>query len=475
MMFVCPLLEPTQKIRACEMRSAEHYTELDPTSAAPLKQLKEQVLAVASVQHFLKDLNGGQLSLVLSGGGGKGAYEAGVVLALFDCGINHFSALSGTSVGALNAAMCHEVCRLKDRGLVTRIWGQMSYSRVLRPSWLIPIALARFIQRVVFALRTPSRLKSRLTDKLGRSSELANDDGPPGVRAVIGEIVNDVLRQALRAALILVGTILLLFVLGYIYFKSEVQISGRDIFFGIVFFMNLPLIFLLIRRALRKSPSLFSNAPLRTTIIDSIDVRALRESETPIFCTFALFDPITSVWHDEATLLHDYKSLNKSKSDEEVMQALLQSAALPEIFPARKVDEAWCIDGGLVDNTPILPVYYGTPLGNRNTLIVVYLDAKLGSRANLEADERLRVKKLARRWEFFAKLDHTMPDHTFSDLLDQQITQWRFFPIIPSTSLGNLITGTMNFTVCKARRLIEMGYRDTLLTIQRASDSVVSQ
>ncbi len=39
-------------------------------------------------------------------------------------------------------------------------------------------------------------------------------------------------------------------------------------------------------------------------------------------------------------------------------------------------------------------------------------------------------------------------------------------PIIPSKSLGNFITGTLNFTTRKANRLISEGYEDTLNQIR---------
>lgn len=43
-----------------------------------------------------------KIGLCLSGGGAKGSYQAGVVKALYDRGINKFEAISGTSIGAIN-------------------------------------------------------------------------------------------------------------------------------------------------------------------------------------------------------------------------------------------------------------------------------------------------------------------------------------------------------------------------------------
>ena len=42
------------------------------------------------------------IGLCLCGGGAKGAYQAGVIKALYDRGINEFSSISGTSIGAIN-------------------------------------------------------------------------------------------------------------------------------------------------------------------------------------------------------------------------------------------------------------------------------------------------------------------------------------------------------------------------------------
>lgn len=43
-----------------------------------------------------------KIGLCLSGGGAKGSYQAGVIKALYDRGINKFTAISGTSIGSVN-------------------------------------------------------------------------------------------------------------------------------------------------------------------------------------------------------------------------------------------------------------------------------------------------------------------------------------------------------------------------------------
>ena len=43
-----------------------------------------------------------KIGLCLAGGGAKGSYQAGVIKALYDKGINKFDVISGTSIGAIN-------------------------------------------------------------------------------------------------------------------------------------------------------------------------------------------------------------------------------------------------------------------------------------------------------------------------------------------------------------------------------------
>ena len=54
----------------------------------------------------MKDFSKDEWGLVLAGGGGKGAYQAGAFKALWEYGIqDYITAVSGASVGALNAVL----------------------------------------------------------------------------------------------------------------------------------------------------------------------------------------------------------------------------------------------------------------------------------------------------------------------------------------------------------------------------------
>lgn len=68
--------------------------------------------------------------LVLAGGGGKGAYQAGVFQALWECGMfDRVLGIAGSSVGALN--MC--LFSLEDTELSETIWKQIRPDQFIRP------------------------------------------------------------------------------------------------------------------------------------------------------------------------------------------------------------------------------------------------------------------------------------------------------------------------------------------------------
>lgn len=69
-----------------------------------------------------------KMGLVLSGGGAKGAYQAGVFRALADLDVmKRVTAVSGSSIGALNAALF----AMEDKDVWERAWGEVSYGRFL--------------------------------------------------------------------------------------------------------------------------------------------------------------------------------------------------------------------------------------------------------------------------------------------------------------------------------------------------------
>ena len=82
------------------------------------------MLSEASVKKW----NGLRLGLVLSGGGAKGAYEAGAIRAMDELDIlDKVSVVSGTSIGALNAVMLSG----DDISLITKLWEDVDFKQVM--------------------------------------------------------------------------------------------------------------------------------------------------------------------------------------------------------------------------------------------------------------------------------------------------------------------------------------------------------
>ena len=86
-----------------------------------MMSFKRCILLVSAIFLMPASLSCEEYALVLSGGGGKGAYELGVWKAMVDYGIaQKVTAISGTSVGGLNGAMF--ACYGSDVSSMEDIW-----------------------------------------------------------------------------------------------------------------------------------------------------------------------------------------------------------------------------------------------------------------------------------------------------------------------------------------------------------------
>jgi predicted acylesterase/phospholipase RssA len=85
--------------------------------------------------------------LVLGGGAAMGAFQAGVLLALFEAGLR-VDLVHGSSVGALHAVFLAVRPDLERGRELARWWGEPSMAAVLRPGWLPRLrGLTRSVQR----------------------------------------------------------------------------------------------------------------------------------------------------------------------------------------------------------------------------------------------------------------------------------------------------------------------------------------
>ncbi|MCR5763074.1 MAG: patatin-like phospholipase family protein [Treponema sp.] len=103
-----------------------------------------------------------EYGLVLSGGGGKGAYEVGVWKAMNDYGIaQKVTAISGTSVGGLNAALF--CCYGKDLDSIEEVWLDMVPSALTYDDELISQRGLESIINIMPLYRIQEKMFPRVT------------------------------------------------------------------------------------------------------------------------------------------------------------------------------------------------------------------------------------------------------------------------------------------------------------------------
>lgn len=265
--------------------------------------------------------------LVLAGGGGKGAYQIGVLKAFWQLGWtpDRFMAISGSSVGALNLALYVQ----NDLVKAEKVWLSITPDQIFS---IDPEAVLTALIHYV-----PAALLVR--DKLS--------------------------RRLLASA----------------------------------------------------SHGVFSRSGLLKLMAEHLDLDLIRGYPAGVLTAACVQVPQFKV---------EYFQLNHSDS-REVADILLASSAIPLVFKPVKIDGQYYIDGGVLDNLPIRPVYQ---LGC-NLIFVVHLSRK-------------------------AVINHS------------RFPGARVLEIVPQEDLGSMIDGTLDFTAAGIRRRIEMGYRDAMRIMQEA-------
>lgn len=420
----------------------------DPTAAEALRALLDDTLVSPAVQALMNDLNARNICLVLSGGGGKGAYQAGAILALHDCGIKNFLSIAGTSVGGLNAALCHELYRLGDRDLVLKVWGKITYRSVLALSFGL---LAKL---VLYALQSV-RIFKNTESFLDKTAALGDVD------VELDSLPDFLKRLALTMlSVCLIGLVGATTVFFFFFVAGPFLINalGLTLLYGnaIAWILSIVVMSILPRVAnfIGRRFALFSNAPLRRTI-EKLDIDAICDGKPPIICTLAeRLLPWIQGTLVAPNMYRPYYVPLHTLQRQQAVDVLLQTAAIPEIFRARKLFGRYFVDGGMTDNTPILGVLQQRP----DTLLVVYLDHRFARIKDLFLWERLRLRSII---------------STLGGDEDDEAMQWvrtiNLIAIIPTKPLGDLFSGTLNFGTAKAQKLIALGYEDTLRQLTKVA------
>lgn len=377
-------------------------------------------------------------ALVLSGGGARGAYEVGVMKALFEGAVPvlggqppEIRIFTGTSVGSLNAAFLaqQEQPSLESVGLLEELWRE----RIANT----PASCGNGIYRL---RADPTRVfdPGCLANPLQRLAELGRD-------AAFWS------RYALTY-----GTQLV---------RSEAPLRVR-----ILESFDLT--------------ALFSRSPLESLLAETIDLNRLRASGNALAV-------VTSDWRDGVP-----KVLDKDDVTERLgTDAILASAAIPGIFSPVDLDGTPCVDGALLMNTPLEPaiemgatvihVIYLDPLVAEvpfpelpNTLDTFYRFYDIVLAANVRNDLDT-AEKINEELDLLATLGIIDESGTFlaADLpprlrrtsrvverLAEGLRPYR--PLVvhryrPKTDLGG-VEGFLDFTDEFIADLIEQGYRDAL-------------
>ena len=260
------------------------------------------------------------IALVLSGGGGKGAYEIGVWKALKEFGIDKkIVAVAGTSVGALNAALFLQ----GDINIAKEVWSNISNDKILKID--------------------KTEILKKLLLETGISSSIATN---------------------------------------YLISKGKTGMFSRE---GLVEIME-----------------------------KYVDLNVVSQSRIQCFISCC----------EIPKKVVKYFNINNN-SQERIKNILLASSALPVIYDSVIIDDKRYIDGGVVDNIPVKPLY---DIGYK-TIIVVHLSHN-------------------------------------SIVKDTDFPGVNMFQIIPRKPQGNFINGTLDFDKNHAEIRMNQGYEDTYRLIR---------
>jgi predicted acylesterase/phospholipase RssA len=373
------------------------------------------------------------VGLVLAGGGSYGAYEVGVMKALFEgtasvcAGVPIEAQLfAGASVGAINAAMmvAHAECGLaKAAATLEEIWRREMADA--------PGKCGNGVYRLrgVPPLTNPACVRN----PLGLLSD-ALDDGA--------------------------------------YFLQEWLNGGRR------FFNSSGSAAHRILKTLNFA-TLLDLRPLANLVKDIIPLEALARSKKALKVVATNFDS------GEIRIFE-----NAEIATVVGHAAILASAAIPIFFPPVQIGDELYVDGGTLQNSPILPA-----IGTTHTLHVIYMDPDVASIPveTLQSTLAILDRLLVMEWAFtlsqnievvddynrsydFLNARHGLPpsgDPRLDQLLkaaDRVVAasggpKWWDLTTIhryhPTDDLGDL-TGLLDFRADRIDALIERGYRDAL-------------
>lgn len=368
-------------------------------------------------------------AVVLSGGGATGAYEVGVLRALFESDGFEPGIYTGTSVGCFNAAFMASP-EADETGAAT-----------------------------------VARLKKVWTDVIAGRSEI----GGNGAFRIRGDIVpflrpSVLARDPVKPLTELAGDAL---------FLASDTLS-RLVHFGRKLTRSLPQDL----GELLRVPDLaafISTQPFDELIRDQIDLPRLRGSELDFRC-------VATDWtHMKPTVF-----TKDEMTDQQGHAIIRASASIPAIFPEVVIGGIHYVDGGILMNTPLDPAidaWLSRPDRSAQlTLHVIYLDPAwaelplpevsstlditvrlvtsiLAYNANTHIESAARANPAIRRQLAEAGLDESASTEAGSGAqLERPVMEIHKYR--PSASAAGGLPGVLEFTSDRIDKLIEQGYLD---------------
>jgi hypothetical protein len=483
-------------------------------------RLRQAVQEVANS----KDAADSRRVLVLEGGGAKGAYAFGSMLAFARTNIR-FKSVAGTSVGALNAILW--CTNSMDAGW--NLWRSISFASVYPVRFCDPqkysravitaLSCAYVVLRLAWATATGAPTILRSWNRVVLSLVLSTpwiyliwllSANHHSLRAIllfgsISAMISGAFGGSLADRHYTVVILMTCYVVVPSFLVAQLATGalhsrGLGILIGFCTFslaiVVCGLVFLLLSWLFEVDKSVLESSPLRESILKILSNSTF---SIPAIVTIArerdIFDPDTPEWypvrHDETGMpLPPYYPATRKKwraayydigkcKREIAVDYCMASAALPYgIAPPVKIGDQRCVDGGVADNCPVFPFLNGIDI--EEVFIVLHSAYDSDQDALNAAGVTVETWQKRRReydiGDFPTPSEyHTMPPAPFGDKnRPPKVIPYRTprpfpacVPFYPSKSIGNLLSGTLNFEGRFAQVLIWRGYRETRSKLKR--------
>jgi len=468
----------------------------------------------------------GRIAVVLSGGGARGAYEAGVLLALQDARLpTHI--LTSTSIGAINAASYagHGRGYLGNAEPLVEGWLQLTPA-------MVGIDWSRYIIVLAGLIAATAGFGNAAGVLLHRLGVFFRQDDPLLTWLFLGvagttvlfsytefSYLFYVLLQTLRgqrwkpnkkkvtwsvvANLVVLGFVFWLLISTHVEFKeaSVFWLTPRnDLSLGVALLVGVLLWSMLRNRVSRlsqrilRSPfdsGLFQNYERSRFLRDRIHQRRLRRSPIRVVMTAAelytgrekyfVNKKVEELQNDPGADAEFIRSHFEHTHD--MMKAVIASSAFPMAYEPVKMHGGLWSDGGLVAKQPIIPairlgadvVFLIAVEAEKEVVPKIRTFLDVGMRAfdilmsrNVRSDLRV-LESVNRICETYAAKVGRRPEQLVLEIGDHSYRYLKAFTIRPATPLAATL---LDFDGKIVRPAIEQGYRDGAAAVRSFIDYI---